>query len=65
MSILLTNAFMKQSCFVLFCRIEISPLTNHHASCHALGIFGKLSMSRGALTWFETVWSYGVESIDY
>ncbi len=22
-------------------------------------------MSRGALTWFETVWSYGVKAIDY
>jgi hypothetical protein len=22
-------------------------------------------MSMGALTWFETVWSYGVEAIDY
>jgi hypothetical protein len=22
-------------------------------------------MSTGALTWFETVWSYGVEAIDY
>jgi hypothetical protein len=21
-------------------------------------------MNRGALTWFETVWSYGVEAID-
>jgi hypothetical protein len=34
-------------------------------SCRTLGIFGKLSMSRGALTWFETVWSYGVEAIEY
>jgi hypothetical protein len=51
--------------FVLFCHIEISPLPKHSASCHALGIFGKLSMSRGALTWFETVWSSSVEAIDY
>jgi hypothetical protein len=28
-------------------------LPNHHsASCHTLGILGKLSMSTGALTWF-------------
>ncbi len=32
---------------------------------HALGIFGKLSMSRGASTWFETVWNYNVETINY
>jgi hypothetical protein len=25
----------------------------------------KLSMSKGALTWFETLWSYNVEAIDY
>jgi hypothetical protein len=39
-------------CFVLSCW----DLPNHSASCHALGIFGKLSMN--ALTWFETVWSF-------
>jgi hypothetical protein len=37
----------------------------HGASCCALCIFGKLLMSMGALTWFEIVWSYGVEAIDY
>jgi hypothetical protein len=31
----------------------------------ALDMFGKLSMSRGASIWFETVWSYNVEAIDY
>jgi hypothetical protein len=30
-----------------------------------LGIFSKLLMNRGALTWFETVWSYGLKAIDY
>jgi hypothetical protein len=41
-------------------------LQNHGASSHALGIFGKLSMSMGAPTWFENVWNYGVEAIfDY
>jgi hypothetical protein len=63
MSILLTNASMKQSCFVLFCHIEISPLPNH--SAWGLSIFGKLSMSRGALTWFEAVWICSVKAIDY
>jgi hypothetical protein len=28
-------------------------------------MFRKLLMSRGALTWFETIWSYGMEAIDY
>jgi len=27
----------------------------HGASCHALHIVGKLSMSMGALTWFEII----------
>jgi hypothetical protein len=39
--------------------------SNHCASCCALSIFRKLSMSRGALAWFETVWSDCVEAIDY
>jgi hypothetical protein len=39
-------------CFVV-CRTEISQ-TN--ASCCTPGIFGKLFMSRAALTWFEMVW---------
>ncbi len=59
----------------LFCFVyhsEISQIMalhanipNHSASWHALGIFKKLTMSRGAVTWFETVWSYGVKAIDY
>jgi len=41
-------------------------LNSHPTSCHTLGIFGTLSMmSRGAPTWFETVWRYGVEAIHY
>jgi hypothetical protein len=44
-------------CFVL----SQWDLPNHVASCHALGIFGKLLMSRGASMRFETVWSYSVE----
>ncbi len=40
-------------------------LSDHDASGHAPGIFGKLLKSRGALTWFDSVWSYGVEAIDY
>jgi hypothetical protein len=46
----------------LFCFVT---LTNHSASCCTLGIFGKLWMSKGALTWFETVWSYSAKAIDY
>jgi hypothetical protein len=40
-------------------------LPNHGAPCRALDNFEKLSMSRGALTWFGTAWSYGVVAIDY
>jgi hypothetical protein len=39
-------------------------LSNHGVSCYALDIFGKLLMSRGASTWLQIVWSYGVEAID-
>jgi hypothetical protein len=48
----------------LFC-MSCLDLPNHGTSLHTLGIFGILLMSRGAPTWFETVWSYGVEAIDY
>jgi hypothetical protein len=51
---------MKGVYFVLY--IEVSQSM---ASCHTIGIFGKLLMSRGALTWIESVWSYSVEVIDY
>jgi hypothetical protein len=44
---------------------RVPDFSNHGASCLALGIFGKLSVSKGATTWFETVWSYYVETIDY
>ncbi len=40
-------------------------LPNHSTLCHVLHILVKLLMSRGALTWFETFWSYGGEAIDY
>jgi hypothetical protein len=49
---------------VLFCFVMLN-LSDHDASCHAPGIFGKLLKTRGALTWFDSVWSYGVEAIDY
>ncbi len=55
---------MKQgTLFCFLCHAKISQTTT--LSCHALGIFGKLLTRRGALTWFETIWSYGVEAIDY
>jgi hypothetical protein len=31
----------------------------------ALDIFESLSIRRGASTWFQTLWSYSVEAIDY
>jgi hypothetical protein len=48
----------------LFC-LSSSHLSNHSISGCTLGIFGKLSINKGAPTWFGTVWSYGVEAIDY
>jgi hypothetical protein len=59
---------MKQGSFFLFCFCIVmlrspKPWQFH---CRTLGIFGKLLMSSiGALTWFETVWSCGVEAIEY
>jgi len=58
---------MKQGilfCFVLFC-FSHQNLPNHDVSCCILGIFEKLSMNSGALMWFNIVWDYNVESIDY
>ncbi len=49
-------------CFVCF----HSDLPNHGALVLHAMLFVMLSMSsRGALTWFGTAWSYGVEAIDY
>jgi hypothetical protein len=52
----------KVVCFV--CVLSCWDVPNYNATCHILGIFEKLLMSRGASTWFEIVWNYGVESID-
>jgi hypothetical protein len=55
---------MKQGnlfCFV--CHIEISQTTALHAML-LMSLESSLWVG-GALTWFETVWSYGVEAIDY
>jgi hypothetical protein len=47
-----------------FCHANISQTTTaRHAAL--LVSWEKLWMSTGALTWFETVWSYGVEAFDY
>jgi hypothetical protein len=35
------------------------------ASCNAIDIFENLTLSRGALTWVESFWSYDVKVIDY
>jgi hypothetical protein len=49
----------------LFCFVCHTRSPNSHASCYALYIYGKLLTSKGALTWFETAWSYDVEVVDY
>jgi hypothetical protein len=54
----------KVVCFVLFC-LSHKDLLKRCASFHTLGTFRKLSMSKGAPTWFETVWSYNVQAIDH
>jgi len=51
----------KVVCFFFF--LSNNFFVNHNASCDAFGIFGMLLMS--ASTWFEIIWSYTVEVIDY
>jgi hypothetical protein len=54
-------------CFVLFglvCQAEISQTIELHV-CPLDISEKKFLMSKGAPSWFETVWSYGVEAIDY
>jgi hypothetical protein len=48
------------SLFVLYLR---DPL--NHGSDHVLGLFGKLSKSRGALAWFHGIWSSGAKVLEY
>jgi hypothetical protein len=38
---------------------------NHGISCHALSTIGKCSMSKGALSYFHNVSTYGEEFIEY
>jgi hypothetical protein len=42
-------------------------LPNHNISFYALGRLWRvrLLMSMGAFTWFEIVWNYNVEAINY
>jgi len=54
---------MKESSLFCFFVMLKSPKPWHFMS-HTLDIFGNLLMSKGALTWFETIWSYGVKAID-
>jgi hypothetical protein len=35
---------------------------NGDASDHVLGLFGKLSMRKGALAWFHGIWTCGCKS---
>jgi hypothetical protein len=50
-------------CFISFCHAEISQNRMLHA---ALLVSSESSERvKGALTWFETGWSYGVKAIDY
>jgi hypothetical protein len=32
---------------------------------HVLGVFGKLSMSRGAWAWFHDDWTWGAKVLEY
>ncbi len=38
---------------------------NWDASDGVLGVFGKLSMRRGAWAWFHDVWTYDAKVLEY
>jgi hypothetical protein len=50
----------------LFCFVG---MTSTELECYAtdrvLGVFGKLSMRRGAWAWFHDVWTCGAKVIEY
>ncbi len=48
------NLSMKQGSLFLFC-CSCWDLSDNSASCHSLGIFGKLSMRRGCI---DLVWEF-------
>ncbi len=50
--------------FVLFC-LYLSNPPNRNASNRILGLFGKLSMRRGAWAWFHEVWTCGAKVLEY
>ncbi len=54
----------KVVCFVLFCLYLWDP-PNQDASDCILGVFGKLSMRRGAWAWFHGVWTCGAKVLEY
>jgi hypothetical protein len=59
---------MKQgSLFCFVCHAEIFQITTTALHYVVLLVSSESSqwVSRGALTWFEIAWSYGVEAIDY
>ncbi len=51
----------KVVCFVLY----LWDPPNWDASYHVLGVFGKLSMRRGALAWFHDLWTWGAKILEY
>ncbi len=59
---ILSHLFMKQDS--LFCFVMLRSPKPQCFMPHSLCIW-KLSMSRGALSWLETVSCYGLEVIDY
>ncbi len=51
----------KVVCFVL----QLWDPLNWDASDRVLGVFGKLSMRRGAWAWFHGVWTCGAKVLEY
>ncbi len=56
---------MKEGSLFCFVVMRSTELVSVHASDHVLGVFGKLSMRRGARAWFHDVWTCGAKVLEY
>jgi hypothetical protein len=58
------NIYLKRNVVCLFCLYLCDP-PNWDASDHILGLFGKISMGRGAWAWFHNIWTCRAKVLEY
>ncbi len=58
------NIYLRRNVVCLFCLYLWDP-PNQYASHYILGIFGKLSMRRGAWAWFHNIWTCMAKVLEY